>query len=494
MRKVLLIVAATLVVLVLAATVGLYWFFSGDGIRLALEQQASVRLGQPVRIKTARGQILPRPGIAMTGVEVGDPVRLTLSSVELSTDLGALLNRRIEDASMVVSESTIEMPLPFSLPTGSSSGTGTAGAREGIDLISIREISLRDVRIRSRGREVRVSADSSLDGNHLTLQRFTAESGSTSLEVEGEADLEPRVDAQLRAKANKLDLDELLALADAFTPDPANALPGSSPAPPPRKLSLQINANTATAAGVNVTNFGAAMAVDGERVALAPMTFGLFGGSYKGTMNGTLGDMMSLTLQSQLESVDVAQLAAFGGSPDTVTGTMSGNGTFSARGADVSAILASANGKGSVSIVNGTIKNLNLVRTVVLFFGRPAPETAAATDEFARMDATFSLAGRVVRADSFAMRSRDADVAGSGTLTLETGALDGTIDMTLSEELSAQAGTDLLRYTREGNRIVLPAKLGGTLERPSLTINAAAAIRRGLQNEIQRRLKGLFGR
>ena len=71
------------------------------------------------------------------------------------------------------------------------------------------------------------------------------------------------------------------------------------------------------------------------------------------------------------------------------------------------------------------------------------------------------------------MRSRDADVAGSATLALESGALDGTVDLTLSEELSAQAGTDLARFTREKDRIVLPAKLGGTLEQPRITINAA---------------------
>ena len=64
----------------------------------------------------------------------------------------------------------------------------------------------------------------------------------------------------------------------------------------------------------------------------------------------------------------------------------------------------------------------------------------------------------------------------------------------LSEALSAQAGTDLLRYTREGNRVVLPATLGGTLESPRLSIDAAAALRRGIHNEIGERLKGLFGR
>jgi hypothetical protein len=130
----------------------------------------------------------------------------------------------------------------------------------------------------------------------------------------------------------------------------------------------------------------------------------------------------------------------------------------------------------------------------VLFFGRPAPDTAAASDAFERIDTTFSLARQVFRADTFMMRSRDADVAGTTTLALESGALDGTVDLTLSEELSAQAGTDLARYTREGDRIVLPAKLGGTLEKPSITINALAAARRGIQNEIQRRFKDLFGR
>jgi len=157
-------------------------------------------------------------------------------------------------------------------------------------------------------------------------------------------------------------------------------------------------------------------------------------------------------------------------------------------------MLASANGSGSASIVDGTIKSLNLVRTVVLFFGRPAPETQEATDKFERIDTTFSLARQVFRADTFSMHSRDADLKGAVTLSLETKALDGTVDMLLSEELSAQAGTDLARYTRAENKVVLPARVGGTLEQPRITINATAAIRRGIQNEIEQRFKGLFGK
>jgi AsmA-like C-terminal region len=492
MRKVLIIGAATIVMILLVATLGLYWFFSGDGMRRALEQQATAWLGQPVRIKAAGGQLFPRPGIGLSGVEVGEPVRLTLSSVDLSTDLRALLNRRIEDASVVISDSTIEMPLPFSIPAQDASSKEETAPQGGVQVVSVREISLRDIRIHSRGREVRVSADSSLNGDHLTLSRFTADSGSTSLRVEGEAELEPRVDAKLQAKANKIDIDELLALAEAFTPERRAARRGSPS--PPIKVVAQLKADTATAAGVQVTQFTTNMSLDGDRFAMSPMTFGLFGGSYEGSLTGRLGDSMSVTLKSRLKGLNVAQLAAFGGSPDTITGTLGGDGTFSAQGADLAAVLASANGRGSASIVDGTIKRLNLVRTVVLFFGRPAPETAGATDQFERIDASFSLANQILRADSFSMHSRDADLKGSVTLNLKSGALDGMIDMILSEELSAQAGTDLARYTQEGNRVVLPASVGGTLEQPRITINATAALKRGIQNEIGRRLKGLFGR
>jgi uncharacterized protein involved in outer membrane biogenesis len=364
-----------------------------------------------------------------------------------------------------------------------------------VEVVSIRQISLRNIRILSRGREIAVSADSSLSGDRLTIDSFTAESDSTSLQVEGEAVLEPTVDAKVKVTADKIDADELLALVQAFSPEPQAASPrGASQPKQPIKVSAEIHADSATAAGVQIQEFDARMVLDGQRLVLSPLTFALFGGTYDGSLNARLGERMSMTLMSRVKGLNVSQIAAFGGSPDTIAGTLDGNATFSAQGADMTTALAGANGKGTISIVDGTIKRLDLVRTVVLFFGRPAPDTAAATDQFERIDATFSLARQVFRADMFSMQSRDADITGAATLALETGALDGTVDLKLSEELSAQAGRDLVRFTRDQDRVVLPARLGGTLEQPRITINAVAALRRGIQNELGERLKGLFGK
>ena len=99
----------------------------------------------------------------------------------------------------------------------------------------------------------------------------------------------------------------------------------------------------------------------------------------------------------------------------------------------------------------------------------------------------------MIAASALSLHSQDLDLVGQGTLTIPTKALDGHMDMSLSEALSAQAGTDLARFTREDNRVVLPAVVGGTLDAPHVTIDAGAAVRRGLRNEVQRRLKDILG-
>jgi hypothetical protein len=103
------------------------------------------------------------------------------------------------------------------------------------------------------------------------------------------------------------------------------------------------------------------------------------------------------------------------------------------------------------------------------------------------------LIRQVIAASALSLHSADLDLVGQGTLTIPTKALDGHVDLSLSEALSAQAGTDLARFTREGNRILLPAVVSGTLDAPHISIDAGAAVTRGLRNEVQRRLKDILG-
>jgi hypothetical protein len=485
--RLLLGAVAAAAVLIAVSAAAVYWFLARDGFRQALEAQATAWLGEPVRIGAARAQFLPRIAIQLEDIRVGDPVRVTLEDVELAADLRPLIDGRIENADVIVSDSRIDMPLPFGLPRSTDAATSQSTVR----IASIRSILLRDIRLRSRGREIVVSADSSLNDTTLGLRRFTAETGNTTLTVEGVVVLSPRVDARLKATASRLDVDELIALADAFTPASAG-LPGAQG--PPMRIAASISAEQGTVGAVRIRQFTTGLMLEGDAITLNPIRFEMFGGRYDGAVTARLAAPLSATLESRLADLDVAQLAAFGGVPDTVTGRLSGTGRFTGSGADAPQLLRDARGTGFATIVEGTIQRLHLVRTVVLFFGRPAPNAEEGTDSFNRLDAKFSIANRLLRAEEFSLHSRDADVLGAGSLNLDTEALAGRLELLLSEALSAQAGTDLYRYTRKGNRVLLPASIGGTLPAPRLTIDAAAAVKRGLRNEVERRMKDALER
>ena len=59
-------------------------------------------------------------------------------------------------------------------------------------------------------------------------------------------------------------------------------------------------------------------------------------------------------------------------------------------------------------------------------------------------------------------------------------------------KLQAVVGRQNRRFAQEDGRVVVPAVITGTVAAPSVTIDAAAALKRALQNEMQRRIKGLF--
>src|SRR5215510_8361939 len=133
-RRLLLLALGIPLLAVAVLAVAFYLLMSGDAVRLALERQATSWLGQPVRIGAATARIFPRPGVTLHDVRAGEPVRLTLSDLDISTGLKPLWSRRIADAEIAVSNSRIDLPLPFTLP---ESAPGSTTQSSGVQLESI---------------------------------------------------------------------------------------------------------------------------------------------------------------------------------------------------------------------------------------------------------------------------------------------------------------------------------------------------------------------
>jgi hypothetical protein len=145
------------------------------------------------------------------------------------------------------------------------------------------------------------------------------------------------------------------------------------------------------------------------------------------------------------------------------------------------------------------VKGLQLVRPIVLAFGKPdAVQPAAGGERFSRLSAAYSLASGVVTLRDLSFESRDVEMDGAGTLVLEQRALDIRANARLSKELTAQAGRDLVRYTVEDGRVTVPVTVTGQVESLQVAVNIAGVAERALTNEVKRRtesaIRDLFKR
>ncbi len=189
--------------------------------------------------------------------------------------------------------------------------------------------------------------------------------------------------------------------------------------------------------------------------------------------------------------MDVSRLAATTGRPRSITGRLAATIDLAAGGADASALVRSTMGTADAVVTNGVIPGLEMVRAIVLAFGKPsgAPPPGSGS-AFSRLAGHFTVQNGVLRSNNVTFASRDFDMGGRASLAVPNGAVDAHVDVVLSRELTAQAGTDLRRYAASDGRVIVPAQISGTLNQPTVTVDVAAAMRRALENELKRRTRG----
>ena len=493
-RKVLAIV----VILLFVGGLGLFLYarsvLSSDSVRATLEQQLTERLGQPVKIGSANASIFPRVALQLTDVTIGKAAPMTVGRISIATGLRGLFSRRVEDAEVVLSEGRVPLPESLALiPAASEEATPDAGAS--FTIVSVRVISLRDIDVVVGKSTLRVDLESALEGDRLTVSRMTAESAVTKLEATGELSSVNALKGAFSVTGDPLDVDELLTLSSGLTsPSPAPARPSRPGETIPMDLVVDVKAPKGRLAGFDFTNLGAKLNAKPGNISMSALTLSMFGGTYDGGLNlDSSTATPRLQLRGTVKGIDVSQLATLAGAPGSITGQLGGTVTLACDGTDATSMLRTARGTSAANITNGVIPGLDMVRTIVLAFGKPtgAPQEGSGS-AFSRLGGNFALQNGVVRTDNLSFESRDFDMMGRATLTVPGGAVNAVVDVMLSQELTAQAGTDLRRYAQEDGRIIVPARITGTIGDPQVTPDITAAAARALQNEMKRRAKTLF--
>jgi uncharacterized protein involved in outer membrane biogenesis len=496
-RKITLAVIGLLILAAVTAVLAVRSRLANDRIRTTLETQASAAVGEPVHIGTLGVQWLPRPGLTLGAVTVGARETLRIERLVLSTGLRPLLSGHIAEADVLVEHSRLDAPRFFAIlttPTRAPASSTSSGLPLTID--AIRSIALRDVTLASGNRTIVVDGDLAYAADGLNIQRLSARSDTTQLIASGAITDLIRRTGQLTIDASTLDLDGLIEFMTPFGAGAGSSSSSSSSSSRPFDVSAALTAKTGRALGAAFNDLAARCRVTNGQVAIDGLKFSLFGGRFDGGVAvGTAAAEPRYNWQGAFSGIDVARVVEFAGSKGSISGTLQARESLRGAGGSARAALSTATGTAQVVVRNGRVPGLEIVRTVIVAFGRPATERPAGSgEEFSELAADLTVAGGRASTQNLRFASRDFDLRGTGWIDLRTEALAVDADLVLSRELSAQAGRDLYRYAREGDRIVLPARIGGTAAHPSVSIDLADALARAAKNELKKRARSFLER
>ena len=343
--------------------------------------------------------------------------------------------------------------------------------------------------------------ESSLSGDRLAVSRLRVRSEKTSIEGTGEFSSLAARRGVFTTTADPLDLDEVLTIASAFSrPASGDASPVAQGPPLALDVRVEVKAPRGRLLGIDFTDLATTIALARGGVTLEPFGVGVFGGTVDGRLTvDTSSESSRVAVSAAVTSIDVARLAAFAGSSGVITGRLGGRIDLQASGGTPDAVFRTAGGRATLASRTAPCLGSTLVGPVIRAFGTAGGATAAATpasrsNAFSSIRGTFTLANGVLRTSDLAMASRDLDVKGQGTVRVEGAWVDMKADLILSEALTSEAGRDLVRYAREGNRVVLPATIRGGLASPSVSIDVQAAAARALRNTVEDEVKKGLGR
>jgi uncharacterized protein involved in outer membrane biogenesis len=268
-------------------------------------------------------------------------------------------------------------------------------------------------------------------------------------------------------------------------------------------LTVAIDAQSATSGQLTLTGLTGRARITGQDVALDPVAFNIFGGRYEGGLALTLGPAApSFAFKARLSGIDVATALEFAGQAGTMTGKLSGAVDLGGAGADLGAVMKRARGTARVDLTGGVVRGLGLVRAIVVATSGRSGATsnlAGSTDEpFTRLGATLMISGGAASTQDFRFESDSLELEAAGGLRLDGSAVNLAGAVQLSEALTKQAGTDLVRYTQRDGRVTLPASITGPSKSLRVEVNVAEVATRAITNraeeEVKKRLGGLLAR
>lgn len=153
-------------------------------------------------------------------------------------------------------------------------------------------------------------------------------------------------------------------------------------------------------------------------------------------------------------------------------------------------------GNGKLTAREGELTNIDLIRKierVTGMIGLSKEERRQATT-FETMEAEFTIAGGTTEFTRLYLINPQMEVTGDGTMTIEQPMLNLALDTTLSPQASSRAGRGRMTtfFKDRQGRIVVPLRVAGPVENPSVELNTTRVAQSGLPQNAEKGFSTFF--
>ncbi len=378
---------------------------------------------------------------------------------------------------------------------------------DGLDLARL-DVSSGPARLRAQGEAKGIGTERCLVAlrGQATLERSRAE-GSLEWRIGPRG---PRV--SFRVTAPMIDFDEVASFARGGAAPGSRASAGgwfpaawAADRPSPRPVLGEIEGNGTIEAArarfrrVEATDLSAKVSLDRGAVRFEDASFGLYGGTHRGSLSIDLGaEGAPFSLEGRIEGVDAGRLlaAALPSRGGTIQGVAGITFAISGRG---SSPAGSVRGTARAALRSGRLASVGILKQVAEIL-EMAGGRGVGQDEtpFDHVSASFTVESGRASTHDLEFRSADLDLDGGGTI-----GLDGSLRLDVLASFSRAASADLVRNTPrlefrvdERGRLTLPLRIRGRIEAPAVQLDLDRVIKEGLERSVRtdRTARGLLDR
>ena len=511
MRRV-LVLAAAVVVAFAAILLLLRQSLVREELRQAVESKLSATLGEPVAIGELAVAFFPRPSVSGANVRVGDAdleaPSIQIERVRILPRLRSLLSGPatidlVELDGFVAS--ILHDETGWHLPSAAPAPGGTDGGPLVIDRVRVVNGRVRIFDRTPEGLSERSSIDGieaeivSADGG-LMLSPISGQFGSAR--ISGTARVDPKT-ASLDFTSDQIadaDLPALLRMLGSDRPDMLRL-----PEPATLAAALRIERSTSYLSGtgtlrapsvtldpLRLHRFEAPFVIDGQRLTFAPATFELYGGAHDGKVGVTLAAQPpAWTIDSRVTGLNVgAFLTALNGRDQRLDGTAAL--TASLQGRVGEALTQSVRGRARAEVTGGVIRDFPLLAFVNRTLRLAEPE--GSDTRFERLTATLQVAAGGATTDDLLLVASHLRVEAAGRINADRSlGLKGIAAISPERSAAAISSIRELKGLRNARgEVEVPLTITGTLDAPSFALDVESALKKGIMDELRRRLRRII--